>query len=165
MPAPCERSAATANAPDVNRLDGALLWLPGFRDSSPDVRGVSDENATVVSLDNNVAVPLLYAALAKRAETALYMDCLQGQGGALVPHNVCRYRRPLSTRLGPEDVPVPERPGRFKGIWRQEESQVQLQPPPAPAEAVSGDAPPLGTGSTGELADIEFGPDAGFFTR
>jgi hypothetical protein len=165
VPAPCERTAATSNGPDVNRLDGALVWLPGFRDSAPDVRGINDENATVVSLDNNVAVPLLYAALASRAETTAYMDCLQGQGGALVPHFVCRYKRPLGTRLGPEDVPVPERPERFKGIWRQEESVLKPAPPPAPPEVFFAPTNPnvlLGSGGNGLVGDVESQGDAAY---
>ena len=61
------------------RVQGALLWLPGFGDACSDVRG-SAENGTVVSLDNNAAAPLLFAALAAPAtEGHSYMDCLQVQ--------------------------------------------------------------------------------------
>lgn len=165
VPTPCAREAATSDEPDQQDLDGALLWLPGFRDSAPDVRGTNDENGTVVSLDNNVAMPLLFAALSDRAQTAAYMDCLQGQG-SLVPHPVCRYDRPLGTRLGPEDTPVPERPERFKGIWRRTENQAATQPAPPP---VQGDDF-LASGETGfdvdggNVADVESDADAAAFT-
>lgn len=144
-PAPCERGAATSDQPDVNALLGALLWLPGFRDSSPDVRGTNDENGTVVSLPNNAAVPLLFAALADRAETRTYMDCLQGQG-SLLPHPVCRYDRPLPTRLGPARVPGLEAPERFKGLWSQDDTAAAPPPPPpTPADVV------LAPGASGVL--------------
>ena len=86
FPAPCDPSAATGNTDIVHALDGALMWLPGNRDSMTDERRQT-VNGTVVSLDNNVAVPLLFSALADGAERASYMDCLQGQG-ALLPHPV-----------------------------------------------------------------------------
>jgi hypothetical protein len=126
-PLPCDLSAATANVDNVNMLDGALLWLPGFRDSADDFRG-QGANATVVSLENNVAIPLLFAALAHQSESSSYMDCLQGQG-ALLPHPVCRHDRPLGTRLGPLEVPVAERPERFRGLWSASESFVYLTSP------------------------------------
>ena len=138
-PAPCDRAAAASQEPDDQALDGALLWLPGFRDSCDDVRGYDGENGTVVSLDNNAAVPLLFAALAERAETAGYMACLQGQG-ALVPHPVCRNARPLPTRLGPEGF-VLERSARFKGLWSSQDMAMPLPPmPPPPALATGADA-------------------------
>ena len=164
VPTPCARDAATSDQPDQQPLDGALLWLPGFRDSAPDVRGTNDENGTVVSLDNNVAVPLLFAALSHRAQTAAYMDCLQGQG-SLVPHPVCRYDRPLGTRLGPEDTPVPERPERFKGIWRRQETQAasQLPPPVVPGdEFLPSDEAGFDLDG-GNVADVETEADAAAF--
>jgi hypothetical protein len=129
FPAPCDLSVATADDDIVHPLDGALLWLPGFRDTVPDKRG-QGVNATVVSLDNNVAVPLLFAALARRAEETAYMDCLQGQG-AVLPHPVCRYNRPLSQRLGKEDTDLDNTRPRFQGIWTAEQSAT-LPPPPPP---------------------------------
>ena len=78
--------------PDPLDLYGALLWLPGKRDTAPDVRGINGENATVVSLENNAAVPLLFAALADRAGAGhSYMECLQVR----VPlfHLSCRWRQ------------------------------------------------------------------------
>jgi hypothetical protein len=130
-PAPCARAAALSQAPDQNALPGALLWLPGFRDSAPDVRGAGGENGTVVSLENNAAAPLLFAALAARAESASYMACLQGQG-ALLPHPVCRHERPLPTRLGPAHVPVLHSQPRFKGLWSIDDSRAVVAPPPPP---------------------------------
>jgi hypothetical protein len=62
------------------------------------------------------AVPLLFAALSSRATTRSYFDCLQGQG-ALLPHPVCRHRRPLPTRLGGQDAPVREQRAAFRGLW------------------------------------------------
>jgi hypothetical protein len=137
-PAPCDISTATSSAPDINALQGALLWLPGFRDACDDVRGSNLENGTVVSLDNNVALPLLFAALSAHADDSSYMDCLQGQG-ALVKHPVCRYKRPLGTRLGPDDVPVALKPTTFRGLWTEAETQKVFQAAaPAPADIFSG---------------------------
>jgi hypothetical protein len=139
-PTPCARSAAVSQEVNKNPLDGALIWLPGKRDSCDDVRGTNGENGTVVSLENNAAVPLLFAALADRAKHHSYFECLQGQG-SLLPHPVCRYPRPLPLRYGPLDTPVGDRPERFKGLWTQADSK--LLPPPPPPTIVT----PTGDGS------------------
>lgn len=148
FPSPCDPSAATGNNDIVNPLDGAILWLPGFRDSMED-RRQQGENGTVVSLDNNIAVPLLFAALADRSDEASYMDCLQGQG-ALLPHPVCRFDRPLSQRLGPEDDAIGDRPSRFRGLWTAAQSVAPPPPPPPAALTELLDNPLDGVG---EIAD------------
>lgn len=160
FPTPCEPAAATSSAQDRQPLDGALIWLPGFRDESADVRGRGRgaENGTVVSLDNNVGVPLLFAALADRAETNSYFDCLQGQG-SLLPHPVCRHDRPLGTRLGPDDTPVPERRERFRGLWSASDSIVQPAPPAPGSLLATNVTTDLST--TDSAAGIENAADSG----
>lgn len=160
-PTPCDRSVAYSSAPDQNDLQGALLWLPGKRDSCSDVRGTGGENGTVVSLDNNLAVPMLFAALADRAEKHSYFDCLQGQG-SLLKHPVCRYNRPLPLRFGPSDVPVDKQPERFRGLWSAVESKLLPPPPPPPVYTIDGDGD-LGSGAEtqsalGALAGTNGGP-------
>jgi hypothetical protein len=132
-PEACGRDFAAASAPDREKLYGGLLWLPGYRDHADDLRGINDQNATVVSLENNAAVPLLFSALASRARSRGYMVCLQGQG-ALMPHPVCRHERPLPTRLGPDTVPMLMRMPRFRGLWK---ANTIPEPPTPPAPVVS----------------------------
>lgn len=138
-PQPCGSDFAASSEPDPVQLYGGLIWLPGFRDRAADVRGVDGEyNATVVSLNNNAAVPLLFTALASHAEDRSYMACLQGQG-ALTPHPVCRYDRPLPTRIGPERPGSAERVPQFRGLWKANTIPAPPAPPaPAPRKRVYG---------------------------
>ena len=121
-----------------------------------------------MSLDNGAGVPLLFAALAARAKTRTYMDCLQGQG-SLRSHPVCRYERPLPTRLGPANVPVLERPERFKGLWRKEDSSSGAAPPPPPppqSEMLLGASPGavgLASANDGSLGAVQASTDGSAF--
>ena len=109
-PTACPISAATSPAPDVNALFGALAWAPTSHDGVYDVRGAND---TVVSLENNWAMPLLWGGLA--ADAGPYTRCLQGVG-ALLKNPVCRTSRPISGRLGPTDV-YTQTSAQFKPLW------------------------------------------------
>lgn len=131
-PSPCDISASNSDRSDINPVNGALIWLPRKADSCDDRRGAND---TVISLENNVAVPLLFAGLASTAEREPYMRCLQGMG-SLMQHPVCKHSRPLSTRLGPDNVPF-DRMGKFIGLWTQRDTQaaaIAQQPQTAFAE-------------------------------
>lgn len=74
---------------------GALLWNPTLSDSPPDARGI---NATVVSLENNMAVPLLFSSIAAMLNSTWKPDnCVKGLN--MLP--VCSTGRPLLFRQGP----------------------------------------------------------------
>jgi len=107
-PAPCP-DARSSDAPDAYPVRGALLWAPEFTDSVPDARG---GNATAVSLDNNRAAPLLFAALALKGTA--YTSCLQGVGG-LLRSPTCRRRRANAARMGPTDTEIAAALGRRAG--------------------------------------------------
>lgn len=130
-PSPCDISAAYSPSKDVNPVLGGILWIPKKTDSSPDVRGQSNGivvNDTVLALENNWGVPLLFAGLSHTAEKLPYMRCLQGQG-ALLKHPVCKHKRPLPTRLGPDSQFETQRLA-FKGLWNVRDSIVVAPPPP-----------------------------------
>jgi cellulose synthase/poly-beta-1,6-N-acetylglucosamine synthase-like glycosyltransferase len=109
-PEPCDAGAAFAGEPDANLLNGALLWAPTAKDGFPRSRG---GNATVVSLENNWALPLLFPAL--EAKKTPYVRCLQG-AGALRGQALCRSGRPNELRMGPMDVSQPSMP-EFAGLY------------------------------------------------
>lgn len=111
-PEPCDAGAPFADDRDANVLKGALLWVPTAKDGFPRSRG---GNATVVSLENNWALPLLFPALNVKASP--YVRCLQG-AGALRGQALCRSGRPNELRMGPMDVSQPSMP-EFAGLYEK----------------------------------------------
>lgn len=126
-PSPCDVSAAYSDEPDVNTLYGALLWNPIFDDAPKDARG---RNTTVVSLENNWGMPLLYPGL--MTQDFPYARCLQDQGTPMFKRGFCRQKRPLEGRLGPvqavKDVDIV-----FRGLWVPTTKGAKFPPPPPPA--------------------------------
>ena len=111
-PEPCDDGAPFADDRDANVLKGALLWVPTAKDGFPRSRG---GNATVVSLENNWALPLLFPAL--KVKNSPYVRCLQGTG-ALRGQPLCRTGRPNELRMGPMDVTKPSMP-EFAGLYEK----------------------------------------------
>lgn len=109
-PSPCDSDDMLSDAVDKNPKLGALLWAPEHKDRISDRRG---GNQTVISLENNWGMPLLWPGLALKKTP--YVRCLQGRGG-LLKHPVCRHARPNPERMGPPDAYVPPQ-GEFKGLW------------------------------------------------
>lgn len=130
----CSVRVAIQDAPDVNSIDGALLWNPTVADFPQDARG---RNTTVVSLENNFAVPLLFAAV--HTQSVQHTQCLNARGTAFMRARVCRNGRPNAFKLGPSTDVSRGAPG-FAGVYTPQENpadRVPPPPPPAPRPLVS----------------------------
>lgn len=111
-PSLCNTTYSTGKHKDYNVLYGALIWAPGNGDEISDVRGGND---TVVSLENNWAMPLLMASMSDGTRRRDYSRCLQGES-ILLKNRVCTTSRPLMGRLGPMAA-WEEVPREFKALW------------------------------------------------
>jgi cellulose synthase/poly-beta-1,6-N-acetylglucosamine synthase-like glycosyltransferase len=134
-PEPCDVAHATSKHPDYNVLHGALIWAPTDADEYADIRGKND---TVVSLENNWAMPLLMASLSDGGARN-YGRCLQGES-IILRNRVCRTKRPLAGRLGPMTA-WEEVPREFKGLWLPK-IDPRAPSPPKPPKAPSPPKPP-----------------------
>ena len=132
-PATCDISVAYMDNPDANTIEGALLWNPVFEDFPEDARG---RNTTVVSLENNMAVPMLFAAV--EAQGVSYSECLHLQATQFFKKGICRGGRPASYPLGPKQAPGKSN-AEFQGIYKpktKEDDRIPPPPPPAPRALV-----------------------------
>jgi hypothetical protein len=130
---PCDISVAYSDAPCPNTISGALLWNPVFEDFPEDARG---RNTTVVSLENNMAVPMLFAAV--EAQGVSYSECLHVQASHWLKKGVCRQGRPAKYPLGPKQANDKVDP-EFQGIYTPKtkpNDRVPPPPPPAPQPLV-----------------------------
>lgn len=130
---PCSIAVVTAGLPDRNVITGALLWNPVFDDFPEDARG---RNTTVVSLENNMAVPLLYAAV--HEQKVSFSECLTLQRSYWLDRAICRKGRPADFHLGPTTAPSRPTP-EFEGIFKprdKEDDRISPPPPPAPESLV-----------------------------
>lgn len=141
----CSVGVAIADAPDANSIDGALLWNPTPQDFPEDARG---RNTTVVSLENNFAVPLLFAAV--HTQSVQHSRCLNVRGTAFMKARICRNGRPNDFRLGPREDLGRVVPG-FEGLFVPKPAPAGVMPPPPPpvqkplvrpAESPAGSASP-----------------------
>lgn len=110
-PKVCNPDTPYSSTPDANTITGALLWNPLFDDTPKDVRGL---NTTIVSLENNMAVPLLFAAVETQGVSA--SACLNGLKTAFWNRPWCRQGRPQKSRLGPTQATTQLSPD-FTGIY------------------------------------------------
>ena len=125
-PEECTIRVVYEDAPDVNRVDGALVWNPIFDDFPQDARG---RNTTVISLENNMAVPLLFAAVEEQGVS--YSECLNNQQTRFFKRGICRQKRPADYRLGPQQA-VGVLDTEFEGIFKPKEKEDDRVPPPPP---------------------------------
>ena len=123
---PCDISVVYNDAPDIHRVNGALLWNPIFDDFPQDARG---RNTTVISLENNMAVPMLFAAV--ESQGVSYSECLNNQQTRFFKKGVCRQGRPANFRLGPQQA-VGRLDPEFEGIFKPTEREDDRIPPPPP---------------------------------
>lgn len=124
----CTIAVTMNDAPDENQISGALLWNPIFEDFPRDVRG---RNTTVVSLENNFAVPMLFAAVSKQKVT--FSECMNAQGSWMMDPEICRKKRPATFRLGPQQA-LGEVAPEFQGVYRPREQEDDRIPPPPPPD-------------------------------
>lgn len=124
----CDISVNINDAPDQNEISGALLWNPIFEDFPLDVRG---RNTTVVSLENNFAVPMLFAAVAQQKVS--FSECMNAKGTAFVKPSICRKGRPQDDRLGPREA-IGQVAPEFEGLYKPREKEDDRIPPPPPPE-------------------------------
>jgi hypothetical protein len=129
---PCDIQVTINDAPDFNEISGALLWNPVFEDFPIDVRG---RNNTVVSLENNAAVPMLFAGVAQQKVS--YSECMNTKGTHFVKQPICQQKRP-SAPLGPRHEFKKTTP-EFEGLYKPREKfddRIPPPPPPAPTSLV-----------------------------
>jgi hypothetical protein len=130
----CDIQVTINDAPDVNEISGALLWNPIFDDFPLDVRG---RNTTVVSLENNFAVPMLFSAVAEQKVS--FSECMNGKGTRFVKPRICAQKRPADYRLGPQQA-VGRLAPEFEGLYKpreQYDDRIPPPPPPAPTAIVA----------------------------
>jgi hypothetical protein len=129
----CDVQFAINDEPDKNEIEGALLWNPIFEDFPEDVRG---RNTTVVSLENNMAVPMLFAAVAQ--QDISFSECMNAKGTAFIKPRICRQGRPANFRRGATEV-IGRVPTQFEGInkpRKKEDDRIPPPPPPSPKALV-----------------------------
>jgi hypothetical protein len=125
-PRECNIKVAYSDQRDPNTITGALLWNPVFDDFSEDARG---RNTTVVSLENNMAVPMLYAAV--HEQKVSFSECMALQGTFYYKKRLCRKGRPAKYNLGPLQALSKEVP-EFEGLYKPKEKEDDRIPPPPP---------------------------------
>lgn len=125
-PEKCDISVAYSDAPDANTIYGALLWNPVFEDFPEDARG---RNTTVVSLENNMAVPMLFAGAYTQGIS--FSECLNNQKTRYFKKGICRQKRPAAYQLGPPQATNKDNP-EFQGIFKPKEKLDDTIPPPPP---------------------------------
>jgi hypothetical protein len=131
---PCDISVAYTDNACPNTIAGALLWNPVFEDFPEDARG---RNTTVVSLENNMAVPMLFAAVEQQGVD--FSECLHVQKSAFLDQAICRQGRPAQYPLGPKQANNKVDP-EFQGIYKpktQPDDRIPPPPPPAPRAIVA----------------------------
>jgi hypothetical protein len=125
-PQECTIKVAYSDDKDFNVIKGALLWNPVFDDFSEDARG---RNTTVVSLENNMAVPMLYAAV--HEQKVSFSECMALQRTYYRKRAICRRGRPAKYNLGPLQAVAKELP-EFEGLYKPKEKENDRIPPPPP---------------------------------
>lgn len=126
-PATCDISVAFEDNPDENTIFGALLWNPIFEDFPVDARG---RNTTVVSLENNFAMPLLWPGL--ELQDMSFTECLNDQKTAFWDRAFCRADRPADYQLGPREA-ARSVGADFQGLYLPKPVDVRAPPPPPPS--------------------------------